>query len=509
MCERRPRRLAALWFASTLVVPQLLSAQGAPPHTEDASAPPAGVARLRVLPAWTRYDSRFTATGNERLGAALTADGLGADRIPQLGTTQSLVAAASASPFTLSLGRATLNAIAREVVIPFALEYGITNRLSVGVLVPVVQKRGTLLFLLDSTGSNVGPNPARTSSTAAQLAIQLQSEFATAASQLQARLQTCQSNPGAPGCASVIGREAEAQALIAASQAFAGQLATLFGSATESGMTFVPRATSAPQAAIAQRIEDFNTLYRDFLSSSVDLLVAVPMGAGGGAGSADVQRYLVEELGRDSLTTQERLGIGDVEIGARFLVVDAPRSATRRAGLTVAVASSVRLPTGSRQSPSELVDVRLGEGSVVVDSRAAVDARVGWLGLLATGQVALRIGEAETGLLPESGLAPPSSESWQRSSRSAQLHLAPRWHISEPFAFHGAYSLRTTDRSGSDQLVGAGVSFSTLAAYRSGASRAIPMEMRFTHLEALAGDPGRPKFFRDQIEVRIYYRLRR
>jgi hypothetical protein len=31
--------------------------------------------------------------------------------------------------------------------------------------------------------------------------------------------------------------------------------------------------------------------------------------------------------------------------------------------------------------------------------------------------------------------------------------------------------------------------------------------MRFTHLQAITGDPGRPQFFRDQLELRIYYRL--
>ena len=67
--------------------------------------------------------------------------------------------------------------------------------------------------------------------------------------------------------------------------------------------------------------------------------------------------------------------------------------------------------------------------------------------------------------------------------------------------------MRSTDKLGVDQLVGGGVSYSTLSAYRAGA-RALPMEMRFTHLEAVSGDANRPKFFRDQLEMRIYFRLR-
>jgi hypothetical protein len=462
--------------------------------------------RLRVLTAWSRFDSRFTGDGTEKLGAELTSEALGASQLPALATIESLVQASSGSPFTLSLGRSTLNAVAREVITPFALDYGITNRLSVGVVVPVVQKRATLLHVLDSTGSNVGPNPARTGSAAASLAAQVQGEFANAAASLQARLQTCQTNPGAPGCASVVGREAEAQALILASQTFAGQLASLFGSGTLAGQAFVPRGGTAAQTAIAARIAAFNTLYIDFLSSPADLLVAVPLGAGGGAGPEQFQQYFTEELGRDSLATQERIGIGDVEIGAKFLVIDAPPTATRRGGMSLAVASSVRLPTGSRETVGEMLDLRLGEGAVVIDSRAVFDGRFGRVGLLASGQVAVKASDDDA---MAGATSAPASELFPSSTRMVQLHVAPRWHISDPLSFHGAYSLRSTDKSGGDQLIGGGVSFSTMRAYRTGESRAIPMEMRFTHLEAIAGDRGRPKFFRDQIEVRIYYRLMR
>jgi hypothetical protein len=240
----------------------------------------------------------------------------------------------------------------------------------------VVQRRATLLFLLDSTGSNVGPNPALTSGAAEGLALQTQAEFASAASQLQARLQACQADPGAAGCAAIVGREAEAQALIVASNLFAGQLATLYGSLTQAGMAFVPRAGGTAQTLIQQRIVAFNAQYVDFLISPVPLLVAVPQGAGGGVGVEQFQQYLYQDLGRDSLRSQEHIGIGDVEIGAKFLVVDKPMTATRRRSLLVSVASSVQLPTGSRETRGELIDLALGEGSLVVDcSRSSPTTR--------------------------------------------------------------------------------------------------------------------------------------
>jgi hypothetical protein len=499
MRDRWPRGFAAALVSSLLFAPPT-SAQAGPGglgHLEDASTPPRGLLRLRAITSWTRYDSRFTGNGIEPLGAFLTADSLGVRQFPALASIQSLVQSAIASPFTLSLGRSRLNAMGREEVIPIALEYGLTNRFAVGVLMPIVRKRAAVLFRLDTTGSaaNVGPNPGRTSASARTNNTQVQAEFVNAITQLQNRLQSCQTNPAGPGCASLAGREALARQLILTSQSFAADVASLYGSASATGMVFVPTSQSAAQDSIKVRVSDFNTRYKDFLGTTANLLQAVPSAAGGPAGPAEFQSYLVEDLGRDSLNMQERVGIGDVEVGFKALLLDVLPSRTRRNGVQLSVASAVRLPTGSRQSTSDIVDLRLGEGRVVVDSRAVLDARVGRLGLLAAGDFATSVRDNDT------------TNAARRNSRWTEIQLAPRWHFSEPLAIHAAYSLRSTDKLGGDQLIGGGVSFSTLSAYRAG-GRSLPMEMRFTHLEAVNGDASRPKFFRDQLEIRLYFRLR-
>lgn len=473
-----------------------LGAQAGLGQLEDATTPPGGFFRLRLINAWTRSDARFTPTGVEPLGAPFTADAFGADKFPPLSAIQSLVQAASGLPFTLSLGRSRLDATTREEILPFALEYGITRRLSVSVVMPVVRKRAALLFRLDTAGgfsANVGPNLHRTNTAAAQNNETVKAQFESAASALQALLTSCASNPSGPGCATLAGREAEAQQLIQSSQGFASSVEALYGSATSTGMAFVPTSASTAQQEIALRVAAFNSQYRDLLASSTDLIVAVPRGAAGIAGAAEFQRHLAGDLGRDSLTTQERVGIGDVELGFKVRVLDRPRTEQRRTGLQMALAGGVRLPTGSRQSTSDIVDLRLGEGSVVVDTRAIVDARAGRFGLLAAGHFATNVRNVDT------------TDAATRNARWTEIHVAPRWHFSEPLAVHAAYSIRTTDRNGGDQLVGGGVSFTSLSAFKGSGSP--PVEMRFTHLEAVGGDAGRPKFFRDQIELRIYYRL--
>jgi hypothetical protein len=221
-------------------------------------------------------------------------------------------------------------------------------------------------------------------------------------------------------------------------------------------------------------------------------------------GVEQFQLYLFQEAGRDSLKSQEHIGIGDVEIGAKFLVVDKQMTATRRRSLLVSVASSVQLPTGSRETRGEQIDLALGEGSLVIDSRLYVDGRVGRFGLLAAGEFAFK--PNDQGFEPNAGVR---TELLGTSTQMTQLYVAPRYYISEPLSFHASYALRSMDQFGGDQLIGGGVAFSTLASYRAGMTKALPIEMRFTHLEAIAGDPGRPKFWRDQVELRIYYRLRR
>ena len=57
--------------------------------------------------------------------------------------------------------------------------------------------------------------------------------------------------------------------------------------------------------------------------------------------------------------------------------------------------------------------------------------------------------------------------------------------------------------------VGFGFAYSAVARYARGRST-LPLEMSYTHLETITATGGlTPKYHRDQIEFRIYYRLRR
>jgi hypothetical protein len=488
----RERRALGALITLLVALASPLGAQTAYPHLEDVSGPPKGLFRFKAATLWTRYDARFAPSGTAPLGAPFSADSLGSAQLASLASIQTRVAAASGSAFVLSLGRSRVDAVAREEVVPITLEYGITNRISVGVMMPMVRRRVMVQFQLDTAGgyvATVGPNPHRQGGSPAFTNAQVQAQFASAISQLQNRLSSCQLNPAGPGCAAIAGRETEAQTLIQVSQTFAADIAAVYGTSTTTGSAFVPLGASPAQTAIAARISTFNDLFKQLLSTSTNLLTQSPAGALGPAGVVELQRYLTQELGRDSLVTSERVLVGDVEIGARFGALDVRRERLR---MQLAIAGGVRLATGSRQYKSELADLSTGGGMIVANGRALLDANSGRVGLLASAAFASSVKAVDTVNLAA------------RAERWTEINLAPRWHFSDPFSVHAVYSLRSTDKEGGDQLVGGGVSISRISDFTGGP---LPIEMRFTHLQAITGDPGRPKFFRDQLELRLYYRL--
>jgi hypothetical protein len=295
----------------------------------------------------------------------------------------------------------------------------------------------------------------------------------------------------------LLARSAEAQALITESQTLAAELEALYGGLTSSGSPFVPTGGSAPQLAIEARIYAISARYRDLLSSSVELITALPIGASAQAGRAQVQQFLIEDELRDSIATRERIGIGDVELGVAIRALSMQPRIPGRLGVLLTLAGAVRFPTGSDSSLSELVDLRLGTRTTGLNSRAMLDLSMRRFGVLMTGYYNQLFGEPDDA----------TSAFWPTDTRFVEVSVAPRWQLSGPLAIHGAYSVRSANETGSDQLVGGGISFSNLLFTPAGRTPSI--DMRFTHLQSLSGDAGRPKFFRDQLELRIYYRLRR
>jgi hypothetical protein len=57
-----------------------------------------------------------------------------------------------------------------------------------------------------------------------------------------------------------------------------------------------------------------------------------------------------------------------------------------------------------------------------------------------------------------------------------------------------------------EQRLGVGLRYSTVDAYARGAAP-YPVEVSYTHLTTISGDPGTPKLSRDQVQLRLFYQL--
>jgi hypothetical protein len=174
-------------------------------------------------------------------------------------------------------------------------------------------------------------------------------------------------------------------------------------------------------------------------------------------------------------------------------------------------------------------EVGTGTGQTSADAGAIVDMRLARR-FMATfaGQYTAYFTSANVSRLANSDYAiypldVPVPGNW-REGNALQLEATPRFQVTDFFTLHAAYTLRHQGPSEytapnvtapplfeatTEQRAGIGFAYSTVAQYARGRS-SVPFEVFFTHLGTITASGGLvPRYHRDQIEVRIYYRLRR
>lgn len=513
--------------------------------------------RLRATSSWARYDALFGTPGApsgalRNLGWALNVDSLGPTQVPLLALgEQAIRDLTGESSFRLSAGQIVGAANSRVVESPLILEYGIASRLTLGVVVPLVQTRTTLEARvnppfacppLKTPGTcpagavinglpNVGPNPALTSDAALRGDSTLLAQFRDAAAALQSQVASCQANPLQSGCATLLARQSDAEALIESSAAFAAGLEALYGATSDArGQPFVPLAGGTEQATIDERIADFNARYRDFLGN--DRITGAVAAAGGVAALRQLQALLTSgALAHDTLGPTDRTGLGDVSVGATLQLAntfgDTSDASVGALRYRLSVNGTLRIGTGEPPAPGRLYDIGTGTGQNAVIGGVAADVQAGrWAALTTVASYAAQIGTIPVAARPRTlgDIFPLLAPTPGTYSNGNVLSLAaiPRLRVTRFLTLDGAYSLLHQDAarfepSSSEgaavspytattaQQVGGGFSFSTLTA-GDRAPGSIPVEVSFRHVETIAGSGGVvPKVFKDQIEFRLYY----
>lgn len=529
-------RASLLIVAVTVAAPASAQLPPAPlplSNTEDARTLPKGTVLFRAMNAWTRVDEVFDAAADSAhrlhpLGDAFTASQLGVRQFPGLATAENALRTLTGDPnLSLNLGQAFATANTRTVTTPFTLQYGVTDRLTIGAMVPVVQTHSTVFVELNprrlgaSTGANVGPNRAVLDPAQQVINQQLITALQAAAGDLQTFIANCATSGG---CSQAT--VDAAAALAHRDTLFFNAVQSLYGTSSQAS-PFAPLG-DAQKAVVAQ----LDTLRMQISAITGGSYVFVdPVAAGGPAALLQLQQLATANPGVafDSLGSPDRIGIGDVEVSARFKLLDGFADTTGGIRLRATLLGVFRLGTGRPPTGTVPFEVGTGTGQTSADGGALIDVRFSRR-LMATlgAQYTSYFTSADVARLPNSDYAlfpldVPIAGSW-REGDALQVEATPRISLTDYFTVFGAYTFRhqaaskytSPDAPNSplfeattEQRAGLGFGYSTVARYARGRS-SVPMELSLTHLETLTASGGLvPKYSRDQIELRIYYRLRR
>lgn len=540
---RRGRHLA-VGACVVLLVPATLHAQIALTHTEDAAPLPRGMLRFRVTTGWSRFDERFTTSGRRTLGDEISATEFGVQQLPLLAPVETGLRTLTGDATTkLSLGHLAVYSDARTVTTPIVVEYGFTRRLTVGLMVPVVQTRRSVSVRVnkDST-ANVGFVPARSRSAAASQNIKVYAAYRAAADSLATLVSRCPSTPSATGCAAVNQNAADASA--------AGALARQFAEAVKAALgTDTARTILAPRdgGALAARIDAERTI----INARVQKYLGASAGAGTGIFTQASSFSYIDLQGRngtpgllqnalggrlDSLQTTNKLVLGGLTVGAQFLVFDhfladtlsAPRFQSR-----LAIGAGLRyeaLPTDSART----LGVISPAGGSAIELKSAMDMMSGSFGgtIAAhyTSFLARRVNAPLVGD-PEAFWPYPLFGPAQKAAGAiASIDVTPRLLIGDSFALDAHYgfertgaatydrgpltvpdvSVSTTTSNGlahTAQRLGFGFRYSTVDAWLRGRSTT-PVEVSFTHLQTVSGSDDAARLARDQVQVRLFLQVR-
>jgi hypothetical protein len=542
------RRATAATLVAVLVLaalPRPAAAQG-----EDAAPLRPGTLRITLAPDWSRWDRRFgDGTAGYARGALepaaidFSSDALGVGQLPFLQGVESRVRNITGlSAFRLNLGRAQLTLNTSVRVVPLGFELGLTRRLAIGVMVPLVRSRVEAFLLGPDTSAaargNVGWNPAFLNPGAAD-AFRQQVD-----SVLNALAAQAASGPPA--------LRAQAQALLAGIQPQLCDLWALAGSLSPedaaslcapAGLAqvapFLPDTGSEAGRAITGWLGSAQTNYEQLRTQYAALGVALPGFTRGLAlpttplDSADLRRFFTDRggpLAADSLTSIVRTRLGDIEVGASYQLADRARLRTR-------VTMVARLPTGFVDSKDNLIDVGTGDHQLDIEVGVRNDVILGgafWVhvggryGVQFADQLDRRVSPAN---LPFAAFL-SSARVKRNLGDYLAVDLVPNWRLDDAFSLglgwhyfrQGATRFSYADPADEARIglrasvldqetaitrmrIGAGMTFSTLSRYAAGRAR-LPYTVTASYQNTFWGEGGRvPAASVFNLTIRGYVRV--
>ena len=363
MPATRPGRVSAL-----LVLLGAAAASGLAAAQEPYSPlVPRGKLRFEVRGEYSSFSSRYrtwtegssTRGGLEDLGVPFSG-AAGARVFPLLSPAEAAVREALGGDYDISLGSMTTFMEKNTARVPVALDVGVFDWLTVGVVVPAVQPETEIAFHFeaDSIGANAGFGPGSGAASG------FLSDLGTSINGYGAfRDAVCAADPTSSECM-------DATAVLDDALTFQGGLSAMYGT------MFAPLGSSAAGVALQARLA---SLAMAFEAAGVTGVPASMPLADAFLTTEQILEMVTDPafgIGAAHTLGQWRAlwGLGDIEVrtDARLLesgAPDGPRHIIAGAG------ARVRLPTGTQDDPANFLDAATGDAQIDVEVRGWMNGR--------------------------------------------------------------------------------------------------------------------------------------
>jgi len=533
------------------IVPRVVWGQRVLGVGDDATVLPRGAVRVTAQGTWATYNELYGPGGKlEALGAPFTSDSLGARQLEILRPLRTSIRTLAQQPNAdVSLGPIRTDFTARIARSALLLDLGLTSRIMLTTRVPYEHTISEVVLDVNPRNesgirANIGINPARASQagvvTAANRAVV--DSLLRVAQEVSTRLTAC----GAASTDPVCSDQSRARTLVNDARAMATGIATTYGigADTARGFQFVPLAQSSLQTAIAARLDALNASFKAYIPTLAAF--GSPAGALAPISAGAASALISDSLGVAPIGLVERSHLGDIEVGAKVLLIDTfgglagARAHREGLGLRVAVGGLARLGTGQPERPDDMFDVGTGDGQTDIEGNGAMDLVIGrrfWASFV--GRYGVQLADEKEFRIPDVARNPFLAAYREKTvSRDLgdyiEFQATPRYVYNDYFSLSANWTYRlkgedkytgtftATDLTGqsvtldasilgtgteqSEQRIGGGASFSTLRAFERGRAR-LPIEIQFLHWQTISGEGYLPKQFSSQIQLRYYTRL--
>ena len=347
-----------------------LGAQLAPVGT------PRGVLRLEIGGAFESADRRLFDGTTEDYLADFGSKALGQDRLPFLASADSILGQIVSAPaFRMNLGRQRARGQLTIGTAILGASLGLTSRITLFAHVPLVTTRVQANLRLDSTTADAGINPAHPFNgdpAGQQQAAIFFTSFTAALSTLDANIANG-NYAGNPALDS-LARATSAEGALLRDQL----LAVTSDPALASEL--LPTMSSSAGMAIMSRVTN---LQSTLSTLSVSGFVEAPVLAGQRLTDPEFTDLIANPNGRIAAFPIAEAKIsrpGDMDVGATFTLLDDFDRPGTTGGARLALTALLRLPTGTRDNPDNLVDVGTGNGRYEAGVSAAADLGRGSIG---------------------------------------------------------------------------------------------------------------------------------